>query len=108
MTTTDKLIHLRDYLNHRLDIIYSDFSSWQGLRKHNLPTFDYYMENCVEDKGGAYDFTVRRYWKNDTLTEDTNVLHESRDFKSTKVVRKTSYSIWMGTPFNYKCDIKIS
>lgn len=52
--------------------------SFNGLRVHQLPTFKYYIENCIENKEGPYDFT-RRY-----------SIHSS-----------LKCSFYMGTGFNY-------
>ncbi len=81
-------------MNLRIDIVGNEARRWTSVAKYQLPTFDYYMKNCVEDKGGDYDFTTRRY------SSPAQVLQPTGKFK--KFSRNLVYSYWMGTPFNYK------
>lgn len=90
----ERLGNLQDYLDLRIDIVGNDVRTWTSVAKYLLPTFDYYIKNCVEDKGGKYDFSVRRY------SSPAQVLQPIGKFK--KFSRKLVYSYWMGTPFNYK------
>jgi len=102
----DKYSHFGDYLKHRMDILGNDFHSWQGSRKFQLPTFEYYYQNCVLDKGGKYDFTQRNY-KSYTDSKELKVKDSIVD-KAKKVSFQLKYSIWMGTPFNFKEEIQIN
>jgi hypothetical protein len=70
MTPAEKLNHLPNYIYHIADLKAQNPDRWingyyeNGRRKlspYNLPTFEYYLNNCVVDKGGKYDFTKRNY-----------------------------------------------
>ena len=86
MTREQRFNNLIDFLDYRVDIIANNPNRWlysfankeRPTSYHNLPTFEYYLKNCVIDKGGKYDFTKR--------------LH--------------NISYWMGTPFNFKTVVQ--
>jgi hypothetical protein len=103
-----KRIHYyKKYLRYRCDIIANDPKRWLGVSKLELPSFDYYLKNCVEDKGGKYDFTVRRY---STPTQHLNPISFNSQNKyqmdSKILYRNITHSMWMATAFNYKTIIK--
>lgn len=99
MTIDEKIEHLKDYLKHRLDIIYNDIPRWTSNAKYQLPTFEYYLQNCIIDKGGKYDFTKK--YKSPIFT--TNIEIKDSFFKDKVVVESYGYySSWMGTPFNHE------
>ena len=112
MEFNDKLDHLSTWLKHRVDIMCHNPKRWMSYTTkdgyfntsyYNLPTFEYYLKNCVQDKGGAYDFTMRRY---KTLEAKASVI-ESANFQNIIGEYKTAshlfkYSNWMGTAFNFK------
>jgi len=103
MDYNEKLDHLLDFINHRIDILWND-KRWINTLPQ-LPTFDYYIKNCILDKGGAYDFTERRYNHAIDLgkaSRDHNILYKKRSFESKHVMVNIAYSIWMGTAFNFK------
>ena len=61
-TIDEQIAHFNDYLKYRIDIISNDIPRWLLKNtKYQLPTFEYYLQNCVIDKGGKYDFTKRNY-----------------------------------------------
>jgi len=104
MTTDEKIEHFKDYLRYRIDIISNDIDRWLLKNsKYQLPTFEYYLQNCVIDKGGNYDFTIRRYG-NQKDVKEMNVKNQCID-KSLKVSYGVNYSMWMGTPFNYENNV---
>jgi len=96
------LDNLQEYLNHRIDIMCNNPKLWIK-QPQLLPTFDYYVKNCIEDKGGKYDFTVRRYvkevnkYKPSMSCNFINVIHELPEVNTI-----TKHSYWMSTPFNFK------
>ena len=102
-----ELINLETYLNHRIDIIYNN-PSWWLRNLELLPTFEYHKVNCIEDKGGKYDYTVRRYVKERNIYKpsgECNFTPVKHELKTVKSIVKHSY--WMGTPFNFEMKTTI-
>jgi hypothetical protein len=94
-------------LKFRIDIISNDIPRWLlSNSKYQLPSFDYYLENCVKNKGGNYDFTIRRY-KTHLSAKQHNVSNASLK-RSVNVNCFSEHSIWMGTPFNFKDTVIVS
>lgn len=59
MSYEDELRHYSDWLGIRIELSLRHPTRFlQGY--YQLPTFDYYIKNCVLDKGGGYDFTRSR------------------------------------------------
>jgi hypothetical protein len=100
ITIEDKFNHLSDYLKYRTDIISGDYKKWLGVSKYQLPTFEYYLEKCVKNKGGNYDFTLRRF-SSPSVQTDLRIFNQSVK-KEIKIRLRYEYSMWMGTPFNFK------
>ena len=101
MTIDEKLNHLSDWLQFNTDIICNNPEYWlSGFHKNYLPTFEYYLQNCVIDKGGKYDFTKRNYGNSMDVKELK--IKDSIIDRTKKVTLKTTFSMWMGTPFNYE------
>ena len=94
-----RLDHFSNYLDHRIDIIANNPNRWLKTGFYQLPTFEYYLENCVNDKGGAYDFTERRYKSHTQTLESVRIEHQPR---TKELKRYFRYSMWMSTPFNFK------
>lgn len=85
-----------------IDITANDPKRWLGMSKPQLPTFEYFKQNVINDPGGKYDFTVRRYsTPAQTLLPIDRVHFQYRITGSTKYQRSIKYSYWKGTPFNY-------
>ncbi len=100
-TIDEQIAHFTDYLKYRIDIISNDIPRWLLKNtKYQLPTFEYYLQNCVIDKGGKYDFTKRNYGNSMDVKELK--IKDSIIYRTKKVTLKTTFSIWMGTPFNYE------
>lgn len=100
-TIDEQIAHFKDYLKYRIDIISNDIPRWLLKKtKYQLPTFEYYLQNCVIDKGGKYDFTKRNYGNSMDVKELK--IKDSIIDRTKKVTLKTTFSIWMGTPFNYE------
>ncbi len=100
-TIEEQIEHFKDYLKFRIDIISNDPKRWLfSSSKYQLPTFEYYLQNCVIDKGGKYDFTKRNYGNSMDVRELK--IKDSVIDSTKKVTLKTTFSIWMGTPFNYE------
>lgn len=108
MTIDEKFEHFSDYLKYRIDIIANDPERWLNKSsKHQLPKFEYYLKNCVEDKGGKYDFTIRRYSTPAQNLMPISFCSQSHiQMESRPLYRWVEHSFWMGTPFNYKTVIK--
>ena len=105
-TIYDKLNHYKDYLIYRCDIIANDPNRWLGSSKNELPSFEYYLKNCVEDKGGKYDFTIRKYETPAQILEPISFHSQNKyQMKSKRLYRNVVHSIWMGTAFNYETII---
>jgi len=101
MTVYEWERHYSDYLKVKLQIQMADLDRWLlSYSKYELPTFEYYITYCVIDKGGRYDFTVRRYGNEERKSEAW--------FRNASVHQKVNidvvlkYSMYMGTPFNFK------
>jgi hypothetical protein len=109
MTIEESLDHFKNYLHIRIDIICGKPDYWsKRYNKNKLPSFEYYLQNCVIDKGCNYDFTVRRYSTHTEVilpieSSTKNFLKDSQR----KIYSTVKYSYWMGTPFNYKQEIEI-
>lgn len=102
----DKHSYFKDYLAVRNDIIADNPFWWLGTAKYQLPTFEYYVKNCIEDKGGKYDFTQRNYSTYAQVLEPIeNSQNTSVRMNNGKLYRFVTYSMWMGSPFNYKEEI---
>lgn len=102
MTIDDKFNHLKDYIKFRIDIVSNNPDWWLGMARNELPTFDYYLKNCVEDKAGKYDFTKRMF---KTCTMQMPIIKDTMEiieFIQKKTTTRIEFSIWMGTPFNFK------
>ena len=100
-TIEEQIEHFKDYLKFRIDIISNDPKRWLfSSSKYQLPTFEYYLKNCVIDKGGNYDFTKRNYGCSVDVKE-LKIKNSIID-RTKKVSLKTKFSTWMGTPFNYE------
>lgn len=98
----ERLDHLSDYLDHRLDIIANNPNRWLKTGYYQLPTFDRYMEHCVNNSGGKYDFTKRRYKSHSQTLEPIRIEYQPRE---KGLSRYYTYSMWMGTPFNFNMKI---
>lgn len=100
-TIDEQIVHFKDYLKYRIDIISNDIPRWLLKNtKYQLPNFEYYLQNCVIDKGGKYDFTKRNYGNSMDVKELK--IKDSIIDRTKKVTLKTTFSMWMGTPFNYE------
>jgi len=98
--------HFIDYLGYRLDIISNNPRWWLGKPKYNLPTFENYLQNCVLDKNGCYDFTKRNYL---SQREEISFTTKNSIIKQeTKIQIQIRYSIYMGTPFNFEKQVLIN
>lgn len=95
----ERLDHFENYLSIRIDIIAEQPNRWLGHSINQLPTFEYYLKNCVHDKGGAYDFIANRY----TFIMKPRIRIDQKIRLSKKI--KLSYSYWMSTPFNFKEEL---
>lgn len=74
---------------------------FEGSRRNQLPTFEYFYNNCVLDKGGKYDFTMLRY-KSETGWDLPNFNTNPggiNPITNKKAVFQKRWSYWMGTPF---------
>ncbi len=105
----DVLSNVSDWIAIRLELMTNEPRRWVGFEHkgnwfknayYQLPTFDYYMQNCVNDKGGKYDFTKRRYCSH----RETIKPMSERGFTDEKGggSRILRHSIYMGTHFNFK------
>ena len=106
-TIYENIEHYKEYLKLRIDIIANDPNRWLGNSKMQLPTFDYYLKNCVNDKGGKYDFTKRNY---STPAQELEPItfHSQNKYamNSKRLYRNIIHSMWMGTPFNYETVVE--
>jgi len=101
------LENLQEYLNHRIDIICNSPQRWLNDLK-NLPTYEYFIKNCIEDKGGKYDFTVRRFVKENNIYQPSKVCNFENVIHNLPTVKTvTKHSIWMSTPFNFNSETTI-
>ena len=103
MEIEEKINHFKEYLKYRLDIIGNNPNWWLGKAKYQLPTFEYYLQNCVIDKGGKYDFTIRKY-NNQIDLKEFNIKNSAIN-RNIKAIFKTTHSYWIGTPFNFKDEL---
>jgi len=92
-----------EYLSYRIDIIANDPNRWLGDKtKFQLPTFEYYLNNCVNDKNGKYDFTKQSYFTPMQVLKPISFKTQSSiQMQSKTLNRFIKHSYWMGTPFNY-------
>ena len=109
----NRLEALKDHIAIRLDIIGQDPKRWLGYNRPQLPEFGYYYKNCVLDKGGKYDFTVRRYKSHSQTVQTEEVTWINQNYiqgksKKHKIYVTVEYSIWMSTPFNFKEKVEIN
>lgn len=93
----------KEYINIIIDINANGFIK---RPKHQLPTFEYYKENVINDRGGKYDFTKQRYKTRAVKIEpfgniDFQIRPINDDFIYTQKYYY-KYSYWMGVPFNFK------
>ena len=103
----ENIEHYEKYLKLRIDIISNDPKRWLGNSKTQLPTFEYYLRNCVNDKGGKYDFTVRRYSTPTQVLEPISFHSQNKyAMNSKRLYRKIVHSMWMGTAFNYETVVE--
>lgn len=100
----EELEQYKNYLKFRVDIISANPNRWLGSSFYELPSFQYYLKNCINDKNGNYDFTKRRYGNQSC----SHVFHISNSVLRVKqkVTLSLKHSMWMGTPFNYETVIK--
>lgn len=106
-TIYENIEYYKDYLKLRIDIIANDPNRWLGNSKMQLPTFEYYIKNCVKDKGGKYDFTKRNYSTPAQVLEPINFHSQNKYAMNSKsLYRSIIHSMWMGTAFNYKTVVK--
>ena len=100
---------LKDWIAIRLELMANEPNRWVGFEHkgqwfdnayNQLPTFKYYMANCINDKGGKYDFTKRIYSTHMEKIQPMTTLGQcDNDGGAKRVIR---YSYYMGTPFNFK------
>ena len=97
----DVLNHISDWIAIRLELMANEHSRWLGTNAYySLPTFDYYLANCIKDKGGKYDFTKRQYSTHcETIRPMTRLGHKDSEGGAKRILR---YSYYMGTPFNFR------
>lgn len=99
----ENIEYYKEYLKLRIDIIANNPNRWFGVSKYNLPSFEYYLENCVKDKNGRYDFTQQNYSTPSQVLEPISFHSQTKYIMDSKrLYRSIKYSMWMGTPFNYK------
>ena len=104
LTINEKIEHFKDYLKYRIDIISNSPNKWlHDKMKYQLPTFEYYLKNCVFDKNGKYDFTKRNYGNSIDIKELK--IKDSVVDRNKTIILKTTYSIWMETAFNFNDEI---
>lgn len=95
------------YFNYKIDIICNDPKRWLGYNKRELPSYEYFVRHCIQDKGGKYDFTKRRYGNVSKYIGGKDIVLNRRRYSDFPTVQSITikYSIWMGTPFNFKEEI---
>lgn len=95
------LTSLSDWIAIRVELMANHPVRWLGTNAYySLPTFDYYLANCVNDKGGKYDFTQRLYSTHlETIRPIKMQGFNDANGGAKRILR---YSYWMGTPFNFK------
>jgi len=109
LTIEERAEYFTEYLGVRLDIICNNPGRWLDTAYYQLPTFEYYLNNVIYDKGGKYDFTQRLY---NSYATSTDIIHDDRKWGLKMLGQKTAYkyiksSCWMGTEFNFKECIEI-
>ena len=77
-----------------------------------MPTFEYYLKNCVLDKDGPFDYTKRRYKSHSQILIPDIDFANGKKRPLMKIIQKkifstVIYSYWKGTPFNYKQIIEV-
>ena len=90
--------------------------SFEGTRHYNLPTFEYYYQNCVVDKGGKYDFTRLAYGNSISKVVEFPTSVHGKDIQGnlitgipdSKIVVRHKWNYWMGTEFGRIKQINIS
>jgi hypothetical protein len=98
----EQLQHLKDYLKIRTELMIANPKRWLNSNAYyQLPSFEYYMKHCVLDRGGAYDFTIRHLRSPYTKYQYKDFC-QNIDIENGSITR---YSVWMGTPFNFKTEI---
>lgn len=91
-------------------VIWAELKSsglFKGMAFYNLPTFEYYYKNCVLDKGGKYDFTVRRYSQTASCVLEVPPCchgkmigrHFVTGLQPKKVTLRHKWGYWMGAEF---------
>jgi len=99
-----QLDYFLEYQKYKLDIISNDIPRWMySNARYNLPSFEYFIENCINDKGGKYDFTKQNYSSH--LSDYCFDLSNATIKKNVNVSCKIIHSMWMGTPFNFDTQI---
>lgn len=103
------LIHISDWIAIRLELMTNEPRRWIGYEHkgrwfknayYQLPTFSEYMDMCVNDKGGKYDFTKRNYSTHyETIRPMSRLGYNDANGGAKRILR---YSYYMGTPFNFK------
>ena len=107
-TIYENIEHYKQYLKLRIDIIANDPNRWLGNSKMQLPTFEYYLKNCVNDKGGKYDFTKRNYSTPAQVLEPISFHSQNKyAMNSKRLYRSIIHSMWMGTAFITKRLLKL-
>lgn len=71
----------------------NDTTKWLFNNTNQLPTFEYYLQNCVIDKGGKYDFTKRNYG-NMMDVKELKIKNSIID-RTKKVTLITKHSMWI-------------
>ena len=110
MDIEEKLNHLSEFLQYRTDIVCNNPDYWlSGTQGNYLPTFEYYIQNCVLDKGGAYDFTKRRYKTHaEVIIPITHSDKPQMNQCQKKVFSSVEFSRWHFTAFNFKQKVELS
>ena len=105
----DVLNHISDWIAIRLELMTNEHNRWVGFEHkgqwfenayNQLPTFNEYIDNCINDKGGKYDFTKRLYSTHTETIQPMSSLGQCD--KAGGANRTLRYSLYMGTPFNFK------
>ena len=101
------LNNISDWIAIRLELMANEPKRWVGFN-HNgkwfnnafnqLPTFQEYVTNCVNDKGGRYDFTKQGYSTHQDIIKPLSMMGHKGGTVKTRILR---YSYYMGTPFNF-------
>ena len=106
--SNDVLNHISNWIAIRLELMTNEPNRWVGFEHkgqwfdnayNQLPTFQEYLTNCVNDNGGKYDFTKRCYSTHMETIQPMSSLGQCD--KAGGANRTLRYSCYMGTPFNY-------